>query len=290
MKTVLRAGCKVNIFLTVTGRLPNGYHTLESLFLPLSDPHDTLEITPKTENGLELTCSDASLDAPDNSVRRAYARYAAATGFAPGLSVFLRKGTPHGAGLGGGSADAAVFLRHLNNLAARKGTALDDAALRRMAAGLGADVPFFLLNGPALARGIGDELTPVAPPLPGWHMVLVCPEIRVSTAWAFQAWDEKNNAENSGAFPVGGLTSEGDTDRNPLVHNWRVENSFESVVLAAYPQLAAIRAKLRSLGADAACMSGTGSSMFGLFREKDIAGKAVRTLRRAGRKVFLHAL
>ncbi len=287
MKNVLRAGCKVNLFLNITGRRPDGYHTLETLFLPLPEPYDLLEIDTRSGSGLVFYCDDTDLSGPDNTVRKAYERYAAATGFAPSLAVTLRKGIPHGAGLGGGSADAGVFLRHLNELAPQHGcSGLDDAALLALAAGIGADVPFFLLNRPALATGVGDALTPVEPPLPGWRLVLVCPPVRVNTAWAFRAWDEKKTILPSAET----LTRAGDTDTNPLVHGWHVENSFEPVVFAAYPQLSQIVAKFRTMKATAAAMSGSGSSLFGLFQSAEAAQKAVTAFQREGLRVFHHIL
>ena len=287
MATVLRAGCKINVFLRITGRRPDGYHTLESLFLPLAEPCDLLEIDNLADSGLVLRCDDAALESPDNIIRKAYDRYAAATGFAPGLSVFLRKGIPYGAGLGGGSADAAVMLQYINEQAAKQcHAALEMDELSALAAHIGADVPFFLHNVPALATGIGDKLIPVEAPLPGWHLVLVCPDIRVNTAWAYKAWDEKNSQGYSSST----LTSAVYTDTNPLVHGWRVENSFEPVVFAAYPQLCQIVAQLRSLNATAVGMSGSGSSLFGLFQIKEDATQAAAELKRAFSNVFHQVL
>ncbi len=287
MKTVLRAGCKINLFLIITGRRSDGYHTLESLFLPLPEPYDLLEVQAHDGEGLLFACDDATLEAPGNTVRKAYERYAAATGYAPSLSVFLHKGIPYGAGLGGGSADAAVFLRYLNDLAARHdGRYLDKKELCALAAGIGADVPFFLLNSPALATGIGEVLQPVERPLPGWHLVLVCPDVQVNTAWAYRAWDEKNSSNS----PAETLTSAVDTDTNPLVHGWRVENSFEPVVFAAYPQLSQIVAQFRTLNATAVAMSGSGSSLFGLFQTEEAARRAVTAFRHGGQRVFHHNL
>ena len=285
-KLTLRAGCKVNFFLRVTGKRPDGYHTLESLFLPLPVPYDTLHITEEAGTGLSLVCSLPELDPKHNTVQKAYALFAEATGFAPKLAVHLEKGIPHGAGLGGGSADAAVLLAYLHEKAADKGIGpLCGRAMTALAAKVGADVPFFLLNTPALAKGIGDELTPVPHPVPGWSLVLVCPPVHVSTAWAFSAWDNREKEKKS----LSSLTIFCESDRKPFVHGHWLENSFEPCVFRIYPQLEVLKKQLLVLGADAALMSGTGSSVFGLFKQHERARAAAEKLSAAG-EVFHQVL
>lgn len=282
----LRAGCKVNFFLRVTGKRPDGYHTLESLFLPLSYPYDELHITEASGTGLSLSCSLPELDPQRNTVFKAYTLYADATGFAPGLAVHLQKGIPHGAGLGGGSADAAVLLRYLNErTAAENAPSMTMEQMTVLAARVGADVPFFLRSVPALAGGIGDELTPVPHPVPGWSLVLVCPPLRVSTAWAFSAWDNREKQD----FFLRTLTIPGENDRKPIVHGHWLENSFEAVVFRIHPELEELKKQLLVLGADAALMSGTGSSVFGLFKQRERAGAAAGKLSGAG-EVFHQVL
>lgn len=283
---ILRAGCKINFFLRVTGKRPDGYHTIESLFLPLSAPYDELHIMEESGSGLTLTCSLPELDPQQNTIFKAYALYADATGFAPGLAVHLKKGIPHGAGLGGGSADAAVLLRYLNERAAAKNAKpLTMEQMTALAARVGADVPFFLRSVPALAKGIGDKLTPVPHPVPGWSLVLVCPPVRVSTAWAFSAWD---NREKQGFF-LRSLTISGENDRKPIVHGHWLENSFEAVVFRIHPELEELKKQLLVLGADAALMSGTGASVFGLFKQRERARAAAGKLSGAG-EVFYQVL
>ncbi len=283
---VLSAGCKVNLFLRVTGRREDGYHTLESLFWPLPLPSDTLEISRASGKGLRFSCSDHALETPDNSIVKAYEAYAAATAFAPAISVFLRKNIPHGAGLGGGSSDAAALLVFLNTLArSENANPLDAQALEELGARLGADVPFFFHNTPSMVRGIGEHITPaprsVVDGLRGIHLVLVCPDVRVSTAWAFGAWDEKH-------FPD--LTNGNEKDTSPLVHGLPVHNDLCCVVFERYPELEKILASLGGTPADAVCMSGTGSSIFGLFAERDLAEHAVRFFQHSGERVFHHVL
>ncbi len=283
----LRSGCKINLFLRLTGTRPDGYHTLKTLFLPLAEPHDELRVMelPGAE-GLSLTCSLPDLDPQGNTVAKAYRLYAQATGFAPGLRVHLEKGVPHGAGLGGGSADAACLLRYLNERAlAEKRPALSQDKMMALAARVGADVPFFLQAVPALATGIGEALTPVPHPLPGFGLVLVCPPVHVSTAWAFGEWDRREEHN----FFTNTLTFAGWEDRKPLVHGFWLENDFERVIFRAYPELERLKERFLTLGADAALMSGSGSSVFGLFSKPERAQAAAGLLAGAGR-VFCQVL
>ena len=172
---------KVNLYLKVTGKRPDGYHELSTLFLPLSAPADevTLEAGPP---GIELA-SDFRAEG-DNLMLRAARRYAERAGLEPAWRLTLVKNIPVAAGLGGGSADAAAVLRLLND----RYRALDPASLAALAAELGADVPFFLDPVAAMASGIGDRLSPLgsAPPLP---LVLVNPRFPVSARWAYRALD-----------------------------------------------------------------------------------------------------
>jgi len=169
-ETSLPVPCKVNLFLKVGQRQPDGYHDLETFFLPLTEPADTFSIRRFDETGdIDFTCSDPALETDDNLAVRAYRIYAATTGYAPRLEVKLTKRIPYGAGLGGGSADAAVMLRYLNG---RAGTlALPPDHLSALALGLGSDVPFFLLARPALASGRGERLVEEDPGLSGMFLV-----------------------------------------------------------------------------------------------------------------------
>ena len=270
----LRSGCKINIFLYLLGRRPNGYHTLFSLFLPLTQPADEMLVREGGE-GLRLHCDEPGIDPERNTVTRAWQLYAEASGFAPGLELRLVKGVPHGAGLGGGSADAAAMLLYLER---HNPHPLGDEALRRLALRVGADVPFFLEDRPCLVEGIGEKLTPLPPdspwlaPLSGVWGVLLCPPIHIDTAWAYTAWDAAHPAVSHDVADT--LTDGTCADKNcrsvffpPL----RVENDFESVVFPRWPELTQLKTLLLREGAFAAGMSGTGSSLFGFFHEKKTA-------------------
>ena len=318
---VLRAGCKINLYLRVGDRLPNGYHELETLFVPLPEPYDTLEVfrgndagddphgDTQSRQGLRVEFSAPGIDPERNTLTRAYDWYAARTGFAPALAVRVKKGIPHGAGLGGGSADAAALLRYLQEEAAKAGHApLAREELLEGSATVGADVPFFLLEGAAKATGVGEKLVPMPNPCAGYFLVLVCPDVSVSTAWAFAALDErrygaKNAGPADGPFPrpgdekgkfekvrTHGLTSAGHQATYDFACAPPYGNDFEDLVFARLPELARLRARLCEAGAELARMSGTGSSIFALFREESTARAAAKALASDSWTVYMQKL
>lgn len=280
---ILDAGCKVNLGLRITGVRPDGYHELDSLFWPLPHPHDRLKIRPLHSGGLKLCCAQPGFPA-DNTLTRAYALFTRAAGHAPSLELTLHKGIPQGAGLGGGSSDAAALLIWLNARAERPLTGQDLSAI---AARVGADTPFFLQSSPCRVRGIGEILEPVGRTLNGWHLVLVCPMIHVSTPWAFEAYDAARAGQNSLTIAGGGANGIFLSGGHPLPD---MHNDLEAVVLACHPQLAVIKTDLLRFGAEAAGMSGSGSSMVGLFAAENAAQDAARHLRRENWRVFTHVL
>ena len=271
LRETVHAGCKINLFLFITGRLPNGYHELSTLFLPVPQPQDTLVFSPADRDfGIRVRCDVEGIDPEHNTLTRAYELYAEAANFAPAVDVELLKGIPHGAGLGGGSSDGAQVLLWLQRHAPRP---LPDETLHALAARVGADVPFFLLNRPCLAEGIGERLSEVKSGVEGWSCVLVCPRVKVNTAWAYAAWDAERASFS--------LTEKRKADKNnrSSCQSFYGMNDFESVVFAAHPSLAALKAQLSEGGADIAGMSGSGSTLFGLFRDSGCAAQAAEALR-----------
>ena len=278
--TTLRAGCKVNLSLRITGVLPNGYHTLDSVFLPLPRPHDLLHITPGTAPGLTLACSDPALDPRENTLTRAYRLFAEASSFSPPLTITLEKGIPSGAGLGGGSSDAAALLRYLNDRAPQ---ALDAKTLHAVAVRVGADVPFFLQDCPCRVQGIGDILEPYMPGLAGLWLVLVCPAVRVSTPWAYTTWDALRSAS------AHDLTKR-EADANGTDFRFHCLNDLEEAVFPVYPELARIKRELFRQGAAAAVMSGSGASQVGLFRDQRATESAIAFFQAEGIRTYCHLL
>lgn len=285
--TILEVGCKINISLHITGIRPNGYHELDSLFYPLPKPCDRLHVSPAAEEGLHCTCDTEGIDPKHNTLTRAYAGYAARTGFCPPLRLHLEKGIPHGAGLGGGSADAAALLLYLNSHSPH---ALDMPALIALAASVGADVPFFLQTAPCRVQGIGEYLQPLPFFLTGWHIMLICPPEQVSTQWAYQAWDSVNLTK----IRSQGLTSLPLKAKEFVFQHAYITNTFEEVVFEHYPSLRIHKEALLKAGANAAVLSGSGASIVGLFKDATTAHEAVQSITKqttaSGLRVYSLAL
>lgn len=274
----LHPGCKINIFLEIREVRSDGYHNLRTLFFPLPEPRDTMVISAgQRGTSLSLTCLGHKIDSNNNILLRAYKLFSQRTGFAPDLEVRLTKRIPIGAGLGGGSSNAAAFLLFLNRLAASM--SLNDVDLHSLAATVGADVPFFLTNRPTWAEGIGDVLRPADISLTGFHSVLVCPEIQISTAWAYRAWDETQTIMSS--RQPGQLTACGLQDILIACPNAFFYNSFEQVVFPAYPHLRNIKERLLEHGAAGAGLSGSGASIIAIFRNPLDQERALRWIRQA---------
>ena len=308
MQDVLLAGCKINLFLRITGVREDGMHELETLFLPLPEPHDVLYVCEREAEGLaqgtqgqkestvtvrcrplEVGQTCPKMDPVNNTLTRACALYAEAASFAPALDIEIAKGIPAGAGLGGGSADAAILLRWLNKHAQHP---LDEEGLLAVGAKVGADVPFFLQDSPCLAGGIGEKLGPVSMPerlcRPGSTLLLICPVEFVSTPWAYAAWDRWNAQKN---LTKRGLGVKDFSSFCPGSHDFSgIENSFEAPVFQAFPRLRRLKEILLQHGAAAAAMSGSGSSLFGIFDSREAADAAAKSLRRAGEIVYVHGL
>jgi 4-diphosphocytidyl-2-C-methyl-D-erythritol kinase len=241
---------KINLGLHGTERRPDGYHNLETLFYPVSLA-DILEVIPGTSFSFES--SGLLLDAePDsNLVVRAYQLLKEAYDLPP-VNIWLHKVIPFGAGLGGGSSDAAFMLKMLNELF---GLNIPTDQLKQFAVLLGADCPFFLDNVPAYATGIGDQLVPFRLDLSAYKTVLVKPPFGVNTALAYRSITPKLPARSLAEI------------LNLPPEHWKelLVNDFEEPVFKLFPELSVIKAKMYDSGAVYASMSGSGSALFGLF-------------------------
>lgn len=290
MSDTVSAPAKINISLHIVGRRADGYHDIESVFALVPGLADGLEISPAAPGvGCRVEPQLPGCPPESNLVQRAWAAYAAATGFAPNVLVHLTKRIPTGAGLGGGSSDAAAMLRWLQGKAGD--AALDAQALNTLAAGIGADVPFFLLDGPALAEGIGERLTPLDLDLAGFTLVLALPQVHISTPWAYAALDAHRGLKKHMPLGTDCLTS------TTTAHKRRVSlspvvarNDFEVVVFPACEALRVVKEQLLSLGAACAVMSGSGAALAALFRDDGLAHKAAEAVRLNGVPVHVEAL
>jgi len=257
----LRALAKINLSLKVVGKRPDGYHELRTVFQTISLA-DRLEVefTPAPSVDIRLA---SNVEIPDNLVVRAARLLMERTGLRGEVSLILDKRIPAGAGLGGGSSDAAAVLLALPVLA---GVHLELSELAALAAELGSDVPFFLYGGTALGLGRGTELYPLPEP-PAFRGIVVAPQIRISTAEAYRALGHKLTSALQ--FPMMGRFTNlcWSLVRGMSRQQWSAfgENDFESVAFRRYPSLAAIRRKLRSAGAEPVLLSGSGSAIYGIF-------------------------
>jgi len=250
------APAKVNLSLRVLRRREDGFHEIESLMCPVSI-FDTLDIVLREEGGLEFVCDDPSLPtSDDNLVVRAAKLFCASCGLEPRVRIALTKRIPHGAGLGGGSSDAATTLIGLNRLFE---TQLKPEALAAMAAEIGSDIPFFIYQSAAIIRGRGEHVEPVDFPhaLP---MLLIKPPFGVPTPWAYKKWRDSQEipgvSYEAQRFPWGELV-----------------NDLERPVFEKYLFLADLKTWLRQQSeVTGALMSGSGSTVFAVLRGKDDVG------------------
>ena len=267
------APAKINLFLQVTGKRPDGYHELFTLMSPIKLA-DEVWLKP-SKSGIRISCSDPSLPTDDSNLA-----YLAAEVFhrqisrrqaiAPhGVDITIEKRIPVGAGLGGGSSDAAAVLYGLNK---HYGFPFHREDLIEMGLNIGADVPFFIFGEPALATGIGEYLVPY-PHLKAYIVLLLYPGICISTAEVYKNLDlGLTNCEKK-------LKDFVLKDR-PFDAAFHSCNDLESVTLAKYPQVEAAKTALSGSGALSVLMSGSGSTVFGLFEDPRQAQLAMRTLER----------
>jgi len=256
---------KINLGLRITSRRPDGYHDIETVFYPVS-LCDALELVPGSEEPGKDTLSVSGSEIPgnieENIVLRAVSRLRE-TFPVPYLKIHLHKNIPSGAGLGGGSSDAAFMLRAVNKAFSLSLTCDD---LRSIAAGLGSDCPFFIECKPSFASGRGEILNPVDAVLDSYYGVLVNPGISVSTRDAYENC-RPSKPESSLAELI----------RNP-VSEWKniIVNDFEKIVFISYPQIKDIKQTLYNCGAIYSSMSGSGSTVYGIFSEKPLIPRDLR--------------
>lgn len=247
---------KINIGLSITERRPDGYHNIESVFYPIN-LQDAVEIKTiegeEPQGGYKLKVSGTILDGTpdDNLVVKAYQLLRKDFNF-PAQKIHLYKHIPVGAGLGGGSSDAAAIIKMLNEKFA---LGLTSEQMQNYAVQIGADCPFFINNTPVFATGIGNIFTPIELSLHGKTIILVKPDIFVSTRDAYALVKP-----SPAAIP---LT---EAIKQPI-SEWKqiITNDFEKSVFAKYPEIAAIKDKLYDMGALYASMSGSGSAVYGIF-------------------------
>jgi len=261
----LYAPAKVNFRLDVLSRRPDGYHELRMIMQRI-DLCDEIELTLQQEPGISLSCNHPYIPRDErNIVWKAAEKILACANKNVGVKINIEKNIPVGAGLGGGSSDAATTLMGLNDLL---GAGLTDQQLTAIGVKLGADVPFFIFKKAAVAEGIGERLTPLEH-IPRLWLLLVNPGIHVATSWAYQNLN---------------LTSKKVAAKLPFLYNSAADvcsilsNDLEAVTSSRYPLINEIKEKLMAAGADGALMSGSGSTVFAVFRTESAAHAALATL------------
>lgn len=248
---ILYPNCKINLGLRIVRNRPDGYHDLETVFVPIYGLHDELEVVKSDsfsfkQEGIKVDCDPA-----DNLIVKCYDLFAKKYSQIGAVSIRFKKTIPFGAGLGGGSSDAAHMAIALNELF-ELGLSKEDLA--KEVSVLGADCPFFIYNTPCYAEGIGDILTPIDLDLKGTRIVLIKPEEGVSTKEAYSGI----TITGEGLGDLGKLGILGKLDK--------FTNDFEATVFPKHPIIADIKKRLLDAGAYYASMSGSGSTVFGFFK------------------------
>lgn len=267
---ILKAPAKINLYLEIINKRPDGYHNIESVMHTVS-LFDTLEFSSTTGENIELTCSDKSLPADStNLVYKTAKKMQEKYGVTRGIKIHLEKNIPMGAGLGGGSSDSAAVIKALNqiwNINASK------EELESFAKTIGADVPFFLTGGTAKIEGIGEKVTKI-PSDVKLHAVLVKPDFGVSTVFAyskikFPLTNQRKIHKITGVLRESSFTSEAAKDL--------LFNRFEEFVFPEFPEIEKIKIMLQSFGC-ASLMSGSGATVFALTSSREKSEEIVKRL------------
>ena len=248
---ILFPHAKINIGLNILSKRKDGYHDISSIFYPVKQCYDVLEIT--EQQHFSFVKSGIKIPDGENLCEKAFHLLKKDFSFA-NVEIHLYKHIPIGAGLGGGSADAALTLMGLNQLFELE---LNKTQLKKYALSLGADCPFFIDDRPTLVEGIGEKLSPIDLDLNGFEIKLINPEIHISTADAY--------ARVSPEMPETPLN---DLIKLPI-EKWKgkIKNDFEKIIFEKYPKLQSIKEQLYKDGAIYSAMSGGGSTIYGVFKK-----------------------
>ena len=252
----IRVDCnaKVNLFLRILDRREDGYHNIETLFHSIS-LHDTLTLT-QSGSGISVSCDDARVP-PDHTNTAVRAARSVLKGTGRGLDIRIEKRIPIGAGLGGGSADAAGVLVGANRLL---GLGYSTSDLERMGGEVGADVAFLVRGGCAVGRERGERLERF-PSLPGLPLVVVVPPLTIGSGWAYRSYKMVLTRDSGGLTMLASALAGGDLASLFTL----LENDFESLVFEKHPLVRGIKENLIEWGAGGALMTGSGPVVFGIF-------------------------
>lgn len=273
-KVLVKAPAKINLYLRVIRKRPDGYHDIESLMQAI-DLYDELAL--EKSDVIGLYCDDPTLPADESNLAYKAAAMLQSRFFFPGVRMELAKRIPRGAGLGGGSSDAAFVIRGLCRLYGLKPEASE---LLEMAAAVGSDVPFFLSGGQALVTGRGEIVRPVGLPL-GYLVLVAVPPLSISTADVYEK--QRINLTKKGSMSL--LEKRINLSRLVSLMN-ELKNDLEDIVLSVFPELGELRRSLLGSGALYSSMSGSGSAFFGVFPRGARLDRAIESLKGLGCRVF----
>lgn len=264
----LKSPAKINLLLKITGVRKDGYHIIATLF-QMVELADTLTFSPEPSGKVRVICKGLRIPEKQNLVYRAAMQLW--TPECQGVRIEIKKEIPNGAGLGGGSSNAATALMALNRIWKR---GFNNAKLRALGAKLGADVPFFLFSPRAWATGIGDKLTRL-PPAAGFHILLIKPRLKLSTKMVYGEFDAQLTAPLKSFKLNPSLKKDGilleDTVRF-------IENDLEKTVLSKFPVIGIIKREMARFGGKGVCLTGSGSAVYALFDNPSDARKACRAV------------
>lgn len=271
---------KINLTLDVLNRRQDGYHNVRMVMQQI-ELCDYIHLIPcPRQEGIRIACSHPGVPRDDNNI--AYRAAQLVKDFfkiGEGIIIKIDKNIPVAAGLAGGSADAAAVIRGLNNL---WGLGMDTACMMELAAKLGADVPFCLLGGTALAEGIGEILTPVNAPAK-LDFLLVKPGVLVSTAWVYKNLDLGSIEERPDIEKMLQALNKG--DKGEIAS--RLKNVLETVTASRYPEILAIKQSMIEMGALGAAMTGSGPTVFGIYRSREEAETAAGFFRERYKDIII---
>ncbi len=269
------AYAKINLHLEVLNKRVDGFHNIASVFQPISLCDELL--IEETPNSSKCNVFSPLFDLPEeNTITKAYSEFAEFTGVTSAVNVKLIKNIPVGAGLGGGSSDAAALLLALNGIF---NTKLSSEELKNIALKVGSDVPFFIENRTSIVTGRGEIIKPF-PLQPSYFGVLVFPEIHSSSKTAYSLLKKTEQDKTGSTIDLENYYCQDCCD-------WAFFNSFEEVLFEEYPKIKKLKQDILLNGADFALMSGAGSSVFGLFKDEKHAKRAYFELLRQYKSVFL---
>lgn len=259
---------KINLLLKVLRKREDGYHEIFSVMQPVT-LYDNITIEAEDGEGITIDCRNADIPTdPSNLAHRAARLFLEKTGLKKHIKIVIDKRIPVGAGLGGGSSNAATVLMSLNSML---NAGLSEDELRGMGAALGSDVPFFILKGPAVATGRGEVLKRVS--LPECHYILINPGFHVSTPWVYGNLGlTKKNEDNILSYSCDAIEECGDISK-------MLANDLETVTAVRHPEVLRLKNLLMESGAAGALMSGSGPTVFGLFVDNGRARAAFEAIR-----------